>query len=98
MLVTLPIYDRNLTREPRLHDPGLLAPSLGLGFLRWEVSPLLHPLFPLLIPFSLFISEVNLGDLGKGKGGKLRLNCLFRNVPPNVGLHQVQEARLWLAL
>ena len=72
-MVTPPIYDSTLIGGPRLHDPGLLAPSLGLDFLQWEVFPLLHHFLPFLIPFSLVIDEVSLGDLGRGKGGKLWL-------------------------
>ena len=98
MLVTPPVCNSTLIGGPRLHDPGLLAPFLGLSFLRWEVSPLFHHFLPFLIPFSLFIGGVNLGDLGGGKGGRLKLYCLFKSVPPNVGLQQVQEAHLWLAL
>ena len=98
LLVTPHVYNSTLTKRSCLHDPDLLGPSLGLGFLRWEVSPRLHHFIPLWIPFSLFISKVSLGDLGRGKGGRLWLNYHFRSISPNIGLQQVQEARFWLAL
>ena len=85
-MATLLVYDSTLTGGPRLHDPSLLAPSLGLRFPRWKVSLLLYHFLPLPIPFSLFIDRVNLGDLGEGKAGRHRLYYLFRSIPPSVGL------------
>ena len=86
MLVTPPVYDNNLIGGPYLHDLGLLAPFLDLSFLGWGVSLLLHNLLSLLILLSLFINRVKLGDLCRRQVGRLWLNCLFRDVAPNVGL------------
>ena len=85
-MVTSLVYDSTLTRGPCLHNPGMFAPFLGLGFLGWKVSPLLHHLISLLISFSLFVSKVRLGNLSRRKSGEFGLDCLFGHVASNMGL------------
>ena len=82
-MVTSLVYDSTLTRGPCLHNPGMFAPFLGLGFLGWKVSPLLHHLISLLNSFSLFVSKVRLGNLSRRKSGEFGLDCLLRHIASN---------------
>ena len=98
LLVTPPCCNGSLTGRSSLCDPGLFAPPLSLSFLGWRFSSLIHHLFSLLVPLPLFVSEVKLGSLGRGKGRGFRLNRLLGHVASGLGFHQLLEARTQLAL
>ena len=93
LLVIPPYCNGSLTRRSGLHDLGLFAPPLSLGFLGWRFSSLIHHLFSLLVSLPLFVSEVKLGSLGRRKGRGFRLNCLIRRISSGLGFHQLLEAR-----
>ena len=86
LAITPPLHDGFFTRGPCLHCPSYFDPFLGLGFFGGKTISFFHHLLTLLVLFPLLICEAKLGNLGKGRGGRLDLDCRLGHIASYIGL------------